>query len=617
MEPPEITAAALQYHGKSKGPTEKEHKVELEVVILDSNGIIDPRNYVLQNISGHLISKGSDFLTYRIRFLGPNFPELTEARMVKICPNDTVSRRFDGRAECGFIVQPYKGDDDDSVTNGFYSDSGCTIVFTKIQGTAVTKEIYFSIEDVNLTETGVPIWVVSADTSALLAGKEELKGRWKSLKPIHPDPAVDPGVPIEFRPQRTPGWYWYRYKCTRYDLFKGKLSASRWFSFLGGYGKKSFTSDEEFKSKGIMRYGRMAEPHLVIAVLLANPSYEIYECGTYPHPTIPDICASPDAIIHDKTRSFDSLPNWYRELIKKDGNVDPTKIDWTKGVLEAKNMLFLDKDKKGPIFKWDHMCQLYGEMICTGTWWGEVYRHCKETGECRMFRVYRKPDFSDRIINCIVRMRNEMMGGTPYHIAVDHQSNHEIIESFKVQTKYYNDTSAPPPKFRHIPWPSEAISQFEELVKSVDFVAYSLNGGSGDKIAQMNSRNGAPKREEVQTKRKKTTRGGGDDINGALSRETEHTRVLVKNCVSMSKDNQERWSDIQSTNKEIGRCISNGHWYELVDTQILKTQILRYVELEKQIGMEQLKNELDKSSKKRKKQISDIDDDDDNNDDCD
>ena len=183
------------------------------------------------------------------------------------------------------------------------------------------SELYFTLEDCNLTPipieflpkrgqswdnvpthapgSGGPLWKLRVDSSGLLA--DMFPDRWVSLKPIHPDPAVDPGVPLHMRPQQDPRWYWYRQQVQHYETLGGKMSASKWWPLLNAYKKKDFVSKAKFRGNPSTRAGRTMEPHVAIAYLsAADPRVKLYECGTYVHPDpeLRDMApGTPDAII--------------------------------------------------------------------------------------------------------------------------------------------------------------------------------------------------------------------------------------------------------------------------------------------------------------------------------
>ena len=176
-----------------------------------------------------------------------------------------------------------------------------------IDGEDRVVAIYFALEDCNYEESGPPLWRLSVDESTLMARMPVLQGRWIPLPPVHPDPVVNPEVPIQLRPQRSPFWYRYRMTCKHYAIFGGKLSASRMFDFIAG----RFFNDRGTKgSNNLMRFGRGTESKVVLTHLLASPPYIGSECGTHPHPRVKDSCGTPDAFLEDPTLTFNGLPEW-------------------------------------------------------------------------------------------------------------------------------------------------------------------------------------------------------------------------------------------------------------------------------------------------------------------
>jgi hypothetical protein len=381
-----LSDAAVGYHGRTKPPPMAQHKVELGALVLDSvQGPLPASSWRLENISGKYMAGGDDTLNYRLVFADPTGWPATSTLIVKVWPLLPDKRRREGRPEAGFIVYPK------DQPPAWYSTPAYSVVCSPAM-TGISA-IYFALHDCDFDSVpnAPPLWRLAVDESALLAELECIAGRWTPLPAIHPDPAVDPGVPIERRPQDTPRWYWYRHDCAHYELFKGKLSGSRLFKFIGGgYQIDSFLKDSDFKGNNLTRYGKAAECKIVLAHLLRFTGYTMFECGTFAHPTIADACGTPDAMLRDAERSFDSLPGWLRDLWLKEDAAARERIDWRNGVFEAKSMMYLDKQGKGPEIKPEHICQIYWAMICSGTYWGECARCCDETKQGRVFRIYRQ-----------------------------------------------------------------------------------------------------------------------------------------------------------------------------------------------------------------------------------
>ena len=369
-----------------------QHKVELGVIVLDAElGAVPVDRWRLENVSGKLMANGDDALSYRLVYADPKGWPGRSTLLVKVWPLLPDKRRRDGRPEVGFMVHAVGGGGDGGGGATYEPTVAYSLVFTAANAPTVAV-IYFGLEDHNFESTGPPLWRLSVNESWILAVLPCLAGRWRLLPPIHPDPQVDPGVPIEKRPQSDPRWGWFRQDCQHYELFKGKLSGSRMYDFIGGgYDLDAFLrKDGTFKGNHLTRNGKATECKIVLAHLLHFANYTMRECGTYVHRTIPDACGTPDAILVDPTRTFDSLPAWVKTLwLKEADTVDPKTIDWTTGVFEAKSMKYLDKHRKGPEIRPEHICQVYWAMICSGTYWGELARCCDESKQGRVYRIYR------------------------------------------------------------------------------------------------------------------------------------------------------------------------------------------------------------------------------------
>jgi len=143
------------------------------------------------------------------------------------------------------------------------------------------------------------------------------------------------------------------------------------------------------QGNNLTRHGNATESKIVLAHLLRFAEYSGRECGSYQHPTIADACGAPDAILYHASRTFDTLPGWLQKLWEKQEDESWKQHDWRFGVFEAKAMKQLDKHRRGPEIKPEHICQVYWNMICTGTCWGELARCCDETGKGRVYRIYR------------------------------------------------------------------------------------------------------------------------------------------------------------------------------------------------------------------------------------
>ena len=187
-----------------------DHRVEFKWDIISSIDLPDDGGtWKLENVTGKLIANGADLLTYRLVYSIPQGRHLGNAcLLVKVWPELPEHGRRQGRPEAGFLVVPPNRDAVKQPGSSFYAEPSYAAVVIKgpIDGVERVSAIYFSLEDCNFEPAGLPLWRLSVDDSLLLARLPCLKGRWTPLAPVHPDPAVDPGVPIQLRPQHSPRW---------------------------------------------------------------------------------------------------------------------------------------------------------------------------------------------------------------------------------------------------------------------------------------------------------------------------------------------------------------------------------------------------------------------------
>lgn len=638
---PQQRDAAINYHGKLKPPLQRQYKMELEgvIVLMDERGWISPDTYRLENVSGKLMSEGSDLVAYRIVFDPLVTPiECDISISVQVCPGPLVAnlRRRNGRPECGFMTRPIttcppvpeKGDgagngkNSDAETksvDAFVCETAYSVVLTASSPTYtqktgrkrcwLIKELYFTLVDCDFENLfpPPPLWYVQADASKLLSETQSIWGRWHSLPCIHPDPAVDPGVPIEQRPQGDPRWYWFRKECESYDVFKGKLSGSRlWKFFGGGYKKTSFLDDVGFKGNYMTRYGRFTESSVALNYLLHFPDVHLYECGTFMHPSIPDFCATPDGIIVDKNRTYKMLPKWFRDAVQAHPDTRDRigEIDWTRGIFEAKTMIKVGKRGDGPNFKPEYICQMYAEMICANVHWGEMVRYCHETGECRMYRLFRKPSVSRAIERCVTRMRKEMLAGTPYLVAVEHESPQAIVKEILATAAFYNEPGVAP-RFHPMKWNATESSELTRRILGADTVASVSETQFPQTIAQLNE---IGNRAEPATHQKRQPRRGGKKGAKTASSppppQAKESRLELSSSSSGKTTRGKRqprntvlWEEIVHTTDETSAALANGHWEQVMEAQVFDVQIARYQHLKRQVQLQLEK----KGPKKRAK----------------
>jgi len=222
-----------------------QHKVELKAIVLDSSrGTLSQDLWRLENVTGKCAAVGDDTLSYRLVFADPYGWPLNNTLIIKVWPALYALGRRNGAPEAGLMVAPIPPER--AHNQAFYGTPAYSVVFK--HGGGGIEAIYFALENHNFEPSGPPLWRLAVDASAVLANLPCIHGRWIPLPPIHPDPSVDPGVPIEQCHQGTPRWSHFRQQCSNYDVFKGKLSGSVMFKFLGGgFKPTAFFDDREFK----------------------------------------------------------------------------------------------------------------------------------------------------------------------------------------------------------------------------------------------------------------------------------------------------------------------------------------------------------------------------------
>lgn len=354
-------------------------------VIRSDIGVVPPPHYVVESVN----DKEGDVMTYRVRFLLPEHcPSPRVSLTIYVAHKDPEKQARDGRPFPGtgraelrlHIPAPFERCKQGTTFLsgcGSNPDQDCDLVFELANRSIVypaqlwITEIYFVIEDCDTTlPSGYkggkidhihhpgsgPKWHLGSDSSGLLA--RLFPGKWVPLNPLHPS-RVDPSVPVHLRPQRHPAWYKYRSETKpggkEIPGLKGKLSGTKWFKMLGKYPKDGF-GDPAFSGNALTRSGRQLETH-VTALYLAHlaqtrPQVQIFECGSFPHPTLDDVMASPDGIIINPARTFSSLPSWFQNELRvsyKQAELD--SFDFTRGVYECKTMLTKDSRGNGPLFK--------------------------------------------------------------------------------------------------------------------------------------------------------------------------------------------------------------------------------------------------------------------------
>jgi hypothetical protein len=259
-------------------------------------------------------------------------------------------------------------------------------------------------------------------------------------------------------------------------------------------------------------------------------------------------------------------------------------VDFSKGVFESKVMFKLDAKKVGPVMRPEYLVQVYMEMICTNTYWGFVQRCCLETEECRLYRVLRRPKLAYALERCIIRMRKEMVGGTPYTVAVEHESNKDLVNEFRKLATWYND--AEKKQYTIIPWPRDPIAEFDKLLWKPDTFA-----GLPDTIATKTVATEIAERGSAVI----PVVGGGakrGKKKGAAQPKRVREPIVAAEPPPLvdPTDGMELWKNIAYINGELLRCVGNGDWDHALVEGAIKSQILNYIDLEKLVVVQSIKS---------------------------
>jgi len=614
--------------------------VFMSTLMLTRNGVLPPTRYTVENLSCKAgATRPKDYMTLRIRMTASHELDPYERVIIKLCPSaDQKDRRNQGRPECGFVVEPLfgaenaDGDDDDAVPrtssrephpNGFYEGKCYSVV---LNAQCKIAEIYFSVADCNYEPTGPPKWIVVADASAILARFPELNGRWKALPLVHPNPDIDAGTPLHMQPQRAPRWFGERDKCKKFEVFLGQLSASKLWAFIGGEGRNAFLKKGDFDGNMYTRFGRDMEPCVALALLLHFQDYVIHEVGTFRHPTLVDVCASPDGIIDWSTHftSFNKLPGWVQSLIRESLTEQQiSQENWSRGVFECKVMKKRNQREDVPKLKAEHVCQMYLQMICAGCWWGDLVRYCAETGDCFRYRVYRQPVIANMINSTIQRMHRELTTeGHTHASATDHQTNQELVRMFRHIAQSYNTPENGTIQYTKIEWPQECVDRLLLAMASVDIVHCQQETSTVNnmQIDQVNAKASHQQQQqhpllsagvassssvtakEPKTKRARKDPGPTSDSGGVGGGDDDRARGIVQTTLHTCSDRDYIWDQFMFTTRRMGECLKEGFIDELVDENVIPIQIVRLVELQTMIMLET--NLVDQQQQQQQQQHS-------------
>lgn len=637
-------------------------KTEFEAALIGTeSGSLSSKFFKLEALSDKSMLKGDDLFPYRITFLR----HVNDVFAIYLAPSIEGHKRLGGRAECGFnaicTADPEKA-------GSFAQIDPCHAVVYDRNGNA--RSIYFSIEDALLEEAPITRhhFRVLADAGEILKEPRFVGARWIALDAINPDPEFkDPSLTPDKIPQRDSRWFGLRKECKSYELLGGKFSGSRVWKILTGRMKedeeKQAESEAKIKEateKGkleeveklekaaeaerrrktiAMRAGRIGEPEIDLAYLMAigDRNIAIKECGAYLHPTLEDGMASPDGILVEPGVTYDSIPKQIKELWIEAGIVLPED---SKEILdsmvkectfEAKYMLKPSKSRvmgPNPTIDTGYICQMYWEMICAGKTRAKLVRYCKETGVMRVFALYRQPVIAERLTNCMVRIRRDLLNGNSYEDAVNHPDTAAVIKDFENLSQYYNEgdvreatyknwaatngkfwkRGVPPPKpltpeekvkfakrykeYTLTQKQKEVLEEFEHRIRSYDFRAYNTDIPKHTiKEMNMRSETGRDRQEAVQ-QLIKTREEQESSLKSFKAKKGRVAKVMpdpndrLPDATPASKrmrppsliphEADIMWKDIVFTTNKMSKCIKDGNWPVLIDEQVLEEQIAAY-----------------------------------------
>lgn len=589
-------------------------------VIRSDSGVVPSTIYSITCVNGPA-AKG-DVLTYCIAFDTENdaCPPASAALTIYLCHKDPAQQTREGRPELRIYIEPNdvfpaKRGMSEMTENIFVpgkANGTCDLVYRRRLNQWPTRlaAIYFVVEDCDTTlpagykggplndtqyaEGAGPKWQLGVDTSDIL--HRIFPNTWIPLDPVDPSqPSTT--VPMEKRPQRHPAWFKYRSEMEAPPIpgLSGKLSGTKWYKMLGGYPKGGF-GDPTFTGSPLTRSGRIMETP-VTALYLSHlaktrPTVALHECGSFPHPTLPDVMASPDGIMIDPERTFKSLPGWFQtdlnvEYAKNRAALDA--IDFTRGVYECKTMATKDKDGNGPLFKQEHLAQLYAEMICTGTFWAELVRFCAETREMFAYRVYRKPVIARQFEAVISRMREDLtVCEKSFEESVSHPDNKALLSECARFAVYYNEPRTVDSRRIPVPYDEHVFVKVREAMEDANG-SLSPTDPNANVVIVPDGPSKAPKKKKTSTAvaAKKRTKK-------AAAPRTTRKRVLVeekeedddgkgagKKKLRGEAELLASWEQIQSTNKQIARAITNGDWGPIQVNSVLGVQSARFAQFSK------------------------------------
>lgn len=573
-------------------------------VIRSDTGIVPSKHFIVECVNG-ANAKG-DVLTYCLRFDNESSrPPANVDLTVYLCHAAPEQQTHNGKPELRFSITGSQIDF--SEETAFVPGLGngvCDVIFraglhTRKEHAMRYAELYFVVEDCDTTlptsyksgkldtqyASGAgPKWRLGTDTSGLL--HRLFPRNWFPLAPVSPD-SSDPkavAIPMQEHPQRHPAWYTFRstVESTPVPGLSGKLSGTKWFKMLGKYSKDGL-SEPAFAGNALTRSGRVMETPVTALYLTylatCRPDVKVMECGSFPHPTIPDTMATPDGLLIDPQRTFDSLPPWFQtemQVAYKEATLK--KIDFSRGVYECKTALKRGSKGEGAVFKEEHVAQLYAEMICTGVFWAEIVRYCAEAKEMFMYRVYRKPTIAAMFERVASRTREELIAGKAFKDVINHDDNRALISECAKYAVYYNTPRTKDQRRTPIPCDVPVFSMIMQEIEAASGVLSPSDPQAEVPIPPPGTEVGVL---ATQGKRKKATAKKPTAAKKqAATRHGIRRQRISEEAAEVSRKRHradiEAWHQIEATNEQIERAIGNSDWDQITGSGVLLVQAARY-----------------------------------------
>lgn len=344
--------------------------------------------FVVRNLCNSSFSYGNDVVFFEVEFEPPLEEDTVSQSMLRIGSIHKADHVF-------FLpIMPPNQDhhpvsfphaDPIPITYWIFETHAVRYRYLKTKSTNVTRTVVSSMEfslENNQTSQRTPSTFkieMGLDPTfhilPLLLGKERYVGT--HFFPLDPDVDIGKAISTELIPQRTPRWYGLR----------GEVGGST-VSKLLGFWPYSSSSSFDAKKQNQMRFGRIREMDLLL-IYMHNLSENavFHEKGWLQHYGHSDWGCSPDGYIVEPETPADAVSVKIQAAYPD--------LDITKGVVEFKASFFTRKMEAYFI------PQVYWEMMCCGTMWGDLVRYMERNGrvgsvvkkliECFAYRIHRNP----------------------------------------------------------------------------------------------------------------------------------------------------------------------------------------------------------------------------------